>query len=458
MTSTPLRRLPFFLLAAALVAALAPASVQAQSPDTTINQVAPAVDITVNGESDGEYINSQTYVLDEYVAGGGNNEYPEGSESRRDLRGEFQALWTSDTLYYFITAVEDSLEYDTEALGDYGNDDDSYEIYLDGDNSDNTDDDEFCQYDGLNDFQYIFHDGDETAGYCNRNGQDGPGESASLNGINYAEVVDSTDGANEDTVFTEVAIPWNTIGVTPAQGDTVGTDVQFNEHDDGDDAREYKIAWADGNDDAFAEPVAMGDAVLADESGVVPVEFAGAPTPSVDGDDVTLAWRTLSETNNAGFFVQHKREEASGWTTASDLVPTKAEGGTASGEIGYRHEVTGLAPGRYQFRIQQKDLDGDVKAGPATKLIEVVGGEEFALKAAHPNPLRAGETAVLDVSGVAEDMMSATLYNSLGQEVRELSVDGGEITVAPKGLSSGLYFVRLESGENTASQSIMLVR
>ncbi|PSQ92435.1 MAG: hypothetical protein BRD52_05090, partial [Bacteroidetes bacterium SW_4_67_19] len=114
MTSTPLRRLPFFLLAAALVAALAPASVQAQTTsDTTINQVAPAVDITVNGESDGEYTNSQTYVLDEYVGGGGNNEYPEGSASRRDLQGEFQALWTSDTLYYFITAVDDSLEYDT---------------------------------------------------------------------------------------------------------------------------------------------------------------------------------------------------------------------------------------------------------------------------------------------------------------------------------------------------------
>ena len=452
MTSTPLRRLPFFLLAAALVAALAPASVQAQTTsDTTINQVAPAVNITVNGESDGEYINSQTYRLDEYVGGDAGN---------RDLQGEFQALWTSDTLYYFITAVEDSLEYDTADLGEYGNDDDSYELYLDGDNSDNTDDgDSICLYDGSNDFQYIFHDGDETAGYCNQSGQDGPGESTSLDGLNYAEVVDSTDGANEDTVFTEVAIPWSTIGVTPAQGDTVGTDVQFNEHDDGDDTREYKIAWADGDDKAFGEPGALGNAVLADESGVVPVEFAGAPTPSVDGDDVTLAWRTLSETNNAGFFVQHKREEASGWTTASDLVPTKAEGGTASGEIGYRHEVTGLAPGRYQFRIQQQDVDGDLAAGPATKLIEVVGGEEFALKAAHPNPLRAGETAVLDVSGVAHaEDVSATLYNSLGQEVRELSVDGGEITVAPKGLSSGLYFVRLESGENTASQSITLVR
>jgi len=246
--------------------------------------------------------------------------------------------------------------------------------------------------------------------------------------------------------------------VTPAQGDTVGTDVQFNEHDDGDDDREYKIAWADGNDDAAGQPVAMGDAVLADESGVIPVEFAGAPTPSVDGGDVTLAWRTLSETNNAGFFVQHKREGASNWTAASDLVPTKAEGGTASGEIGYRHEVTGLAPGRYRFRVQQVDIDGDRSASAATKLIEVGAGAGFALDAPAPNPLRSGQTARLTFSAPGAEDVSAALYNSLGQEVRELSVNGGEITVAPKGLSSGLYFVRLESGEKTASQSITLVR
>jgi hypothetical protein len=72
--------------------------------------------------------------------------------------------------------------------------------------------------------------------------------------------------------------------------------------------------------------------------------------------------------------------------------------------------------------------------------------------------LRSGQTARLSFSAPGAEDVSAALYNSLGQEVRELSVDGGEITVAPKGLSSGLYFVRLESGEKTASQSIMLVR
>jgi PKD repeat protein len=195
----------------------------------------------------------------------------------------------------------------------------------------------------------------------------------------------------------------------------------------------------------------------------LPVEFAGAPSPTVDGRRVVLTWRTLAETNNAGFRVQHKGEAASGgWTSASGLVPTKAEGGTTDREIRYRHELTGLAPGRYRFRIQQHDRDGDRSAGPATKRIEVAGGEEFALKAAYPNPLRgAGDgAATLEARGVsdAEDVR-ATLYNSLGQQVRALTVaEDGAIKVEPQGLSSGVYFVRLTAGDRTASQSITLVR
>jgi hypothetical protein len=56
--------------------------------------------------------------------------------------------------------------------------------------------------------------------------------------------------------------------------------------------------------------------------------------------------------------------------------------------------------------------------------------------------------------------VSAALYNSLGQEVRTLDAMGetGTIEVEPHGLSSGVYFVRIESGERTATQQITLVR
>ncbi|PSQ77779.1 MAG: hypothetical protein BRD37_04515 [Bacteroidetes bacterium QH_8_67_23] len=193
----------------------------------------------------------------------------------------------------------------------------------------------------------------------------------------------------------------------------------------------------------------------------IPVEFAGAPVPTVDGQDVTLAWRTLTETDNAGFRVQHKREGASGWTTANRgaLVPSKAgNGGHSNVELGYEFEVTDLTAGRYRFRVQQKDRDGDLAAGPATKLIEVGAEAGFALEAPAPNPLRSGQTARLSFSAPESEDVSAALYNSLGQEVRTLDTTGGTVEVEPHGLSSGVYFVRIESGERTATQQITLVR
>jgi hypothetical protein len=192
------------------------------------------------------------------------------------------------------------------------------------------------------------------------------------------------------------------------------------------------------------------------------VEFAGAPTPAVKGRSVNLSWTTLTETNNAGFYVQYRRKDGQqGWKRASDhLVPTKAESGTSNGELTYTHRVENLTPGRYSFRIQQKDLDGDLSLSDATsKLVEVGLDERFALESAYPNPMHPGQTVTLKARGVAEkDDVQAWLYNSLGQRIRELQVDRGEITFRARALSSGLYFVRLTTGDKTATQPVTLVR
>jgi endonuclease I len=194
----------------------------------------------------------------------------------------------------------------------------------------------------------------------------------------------------------------------------------------------------------------------------LPVAFAGAPqVAEVEPRAVVLTWRTLSETGNAGFRVQHRREQASGWTTTSSdaLVPSKAEGGDSDGGHTYRHRVDGLAPGRYVFRIQQVDRAGGASTGPATtQAVEVGRSEGFALRAAYPNPLRAGGTATLEYSAAASAEVEAALYNSLGRRVRTLRAKSGAIRVEARGLASGLYFVRLSAGDRTATQSVTLVR
>ena len=194
----------------------------------------------------------------------------------------------------------------------------------------------------------------------------------------------------------------------------------------------------------------------------IPVEFAGAPTARVNGDAVTLFWRTLTETNNAGFHVQHRRRlppdgdsrpEGSEWTTAEKRV----EGaGTTQTEQRYDYTVAGLRPGRYVFRVRQVDTDGD-KSYSQTVDATVQADGGFALRAPTRNPFRGETTLTYRAPQGAE--VEATLHNSLGQQVQRLHASGGRVEVEARSLSSGLYFVRLTTEEGrTRTQSITLVR
>jgi hypothetical protein len=213
----------------------------------------------------------------------------------------------------------------------------------------------------------------------------------------------------------------------------------------------------DRNDDGT--PDAYSPGFENDSATPLPVEFAGAPTPTVEGRDVVLTWRTLTETNNAGFYVQRKRKGTASWTRASALVPTKAEGDASGEGHTYRYRVMSLAPGRYRFRIRQEDRDGVRSAGPATALVEVGLEKQFSLHAPAPNPLRPGETARLPVSVPEGEAVEGVLYNSLGQQVRRLEASGAAVTVRAEDLASGLYFVRIETDSGrTATQQVTLVR
>jgi hypothetical protein len=402
-----IKRLPVALLAAALTLALAaaPAPVQAQTTVTL------------------------TPLDDTYIRGNGNGGDQQGDNSTLVTKFTGGDDFTRHTYYKFdLSGVGDGATIDEAVLSVY------HQADPNGSDSDGPTDAVF----GLDDVGWK----EETASASSPPG----------GAFNQEDTEALDDTTYDDDV--PGRLNFDVTGYVQSQLDAGADSVTFKQVQQGTGQNSVEYASFSSKEN----PDGNDPGLIIAGSGDVPVEFAGAPTPTVDGRRVTLAWRTLTETDNAGFFVQHKREAASGWTTASDRVPTKAEGGTASGEIGYRHEVTGLTPGRYRFRVQQVDIDGDRSASAATKLIEVGAGAGFALDAPAPNPLRSGQTARLSFSAPESEDVSAALYNSLGQEVRTLDATGGTVEVEPHGLSSGVYFVRLEAGERTATEQITLVR
>lgn len=194
------------------------------------------------------------------------------------------------------------------------------------------------------------------------------------------------------------------------------------------------------------------------DGGDLPVEFAGAPTPAVDGRSVTLTWTTLTEASNLGFYVERRRDGESEWASSERIEGA----GTSTDENTYRYTVDGLRSGSYTFRIRQVDRDGaESLSQRARATIEATG---FALEAPVPNPVRAGGTATLrfsigaDGNRSAEDDVQARLYDSLGRRVRRLDPSGARIHVKAGGLASGVYVVHLKAGGRVATQTIIIVR
>ncbi|HYE96893.1 MAG TPA: T9SS type A sorting domain-containing protein, partial [Rubricoccaceae bacterium] len=161
---------------------------------------------------------------------------------------------------------------------------------------------------------------------------------------------------------------------------------------------------------------------------------------TVSGRDVTLAWETASETNNAGFEVQMQRGET--WTT---LAFVEGHGTTTEANT-YAYTAEGLLPGSYSFRLRQVDYDGQSEVfGPVEADIETPG--THMLTSAYPNPFNpqtSFELAVAQSQNVAVEV-----YNAIGQRVSVL-FDGTmeanqaqSFTMDGADLASGVYVVRV---------------
>ncbi|MEL6772619.1 MAG: VCBS repeat-containing protein, partial [Bacteroidota bacterium] len=98
-----------------------------------------------------------------------------------------------------------------------------------------------------------------------------------------------------------------------------------------------------------AQAVAVGDFDL----GVVPVELT-VFSAVLSGEAARLTWATASETNNAGFHVEHRAPSADVFATLGFVDGA----GTTTATQRYAFETGTLAPGAHRFRLRQVDFDG----------------------------------------------------------------------------------------------------
>jgi hypothetical protein len=188
----------------------------------------------------------------------------------------------------------------------------------------------------------------------------------------------------------------------------------------------------------------------------LPVELASLDA-TVDGRTAVLRWTTLSETNNAGFAVLHRRPSADRWTQEGFVDGH----GTTTRRRTYRFSLSALAPGRHDFRLRQVDADGQTTlSDPVSVAVEMQS--TYALSSVVPSPVR--EQGRLTLRTRRTQQVRATLFNALGQRVmvlREGRVAGQvshSIRLPGGRLASGTYFVRVEGESFSATRRVVVVR
>ncbi|MEM8488173.1 MAG: kelch repeat-containing protein [Bacteroidota bacterium] len=188
---------------------------------------------------------------------------------------------------------------------------------------------------------------------------------------------------------------------------------------------------------------------------VLPVELAPGFAATINNNDVTLNWRTLSETNNAGFEVEQYKD---GVFTALGFV---RGAGTTTEAQDYQFNVGEQPPGRHVFRLKQIDFDGTFAYSPqAVALIHTASAAH--LGAVYPNPLNPEGRFTLTLAQTQD--VTIGLYDLLGRQISVIyngQLEGAlahTFALDASALAGGKYLVVAEGRQFSVSKPFTVLK
>jgi len=201
----------------------------------------------------------------------------------------------------------------------------------------------------------------------------------------------------------------------------------------------------------------------------VPVELVSFSASASDGE-VSLNWTTASETNNMGFQVERKKLNEVKWTVAGFV-----DGNGTSTELNhYTFSDENLVFGKYParsgqvfYRLKQVDFNGSFTYSKTIEVDVNTTPGNFALYQNYPNPFNPSTTIKYSVPIIINNQSSIInlkIYDVLGNEIVTLVSENKAPGVyevefsATGGLTSGIYFYKLQAGEFNAVKKFILMK
>ncbi len=199
----------------------------------------------------------------------------------------------------------------------------------------------------------------------------------------------------------------------------------------------YKI-WTAGDGDVWYSYL----------ENVLPVELKSF-TAKAEGNNVILIWKTATETNNKGFYIERSEDNSisSNWKTVSFITGN----GTSSEPKSYSFTDKNLNSGSYEYRLKQVDFDGSYKYSNYVSA-NIHSNMNFSLKQNYPNPFN--PSTIISFTLASNSKVTLQLFDLLGRRVSTLidqHMNAGEhlVNFKASNLGSGIYLYKIEAkGDN----------
>lgn len=229
----------------------------------------------------------------------------------------------------------------------------------------------------------------------------------------------------------------------------------------GGEIRSFSVNDEDNTGYFTTDALASGEQLFVEivPEGQFPVELTAFTASLRDRNTIVLYWETATELNNYGFEIERRTDTDDNWKSLG-FVPGH---GSSSVSNRYSFEDQSVsANGMIHYRLKQVDLDGSIRYYAETEVENNIPAD-FSLKQNYPNPFN--PATVIEYSIAREANVSLKLYDALGNRicelVNEVKTPGRykyHLNASAMGLSSGIYFYSLTSGEYHRTIKMTLIK
>ncbi len=226
-----------------------------------------------------------------------------------------------------------------------------------------------------------------------------------------------------------------------------------------------------GGNKTLATPSFSGDIALKVLlTAALPVQLASF-TGSLVQNGVRLNWRTISEVNNYGFYVQTRSHGTVEWSDVhNSFVPGH---GTTNTPQNYSFTHSNVSGSQSQYRLKQVDLDGTTHYTEpinvtSTTSVNAAAPFQFLLHQNYPNPFNPTTTINYEIpaslaGGPNSSHVTLKVFDLLGREVAtvvdEVQEAGSKsVRFDGIGLAGGVYLYRLNAGQFGATKRLVLIK